>query len=65
MIDSYNSWAAAAPTNASNWLLTSDYYLTDVLGAPGNSSMPNPTGGSMVGNAGNGYARITPLILKY
>ncbi len=27
----------------------------------GNSTMPNPSGGTMVGRAGNGYARITRL----
>lgn len=25
----------------------------------GNTTMPNPSGGTMTGNAGNGYARIT------
>lgn len=25
----------------------------------GNTTMPNPTGGTMTGNSGNGYARIT------
>jgi hypothetical protein len=27
----------------------------------GNTSMPNPAGGTMVGNAGNGYVRVTSL----
>jgi gliding motility-associated-like protein len=37
-------------------------YLGGVLGGntiPGNASMPNPNGGNMTGNAGNGYVRIT------
>ena len=25
----------------------------------GNTTMPNPSGGTMTGNSGNGYARIT------
>ncbi|NBV92689.1 MAG: hypothetical protein EBR91_11075 [Flavobacteriia bacterium] len=37
-------------------------YLGGVLGGntiAGNASMPNPNGGNMTGNAGNGYVRIT------
>ena len=29
----------------------------------GNASMPNPSGGNMTGHSGNGYARITPVVL--
>ena len=29
----------------------------------GNASMPNPSGGNITGHSGNGYARITPVVL--
>ena len=29
----------------------------------GNASMPNPSGGNTTGHSGNGYARITPVVL--
>ena len=35
--------------------------LSNRLMTPGNTSMPNPLGGNMIGNAGNGFARITRL----
>jgi len=39
--------------------LTSDYYLTNTEMIAGNASMPNPSGGTMTGRTGNGYARIS------
>jgi len=35
--------------------------LTSASTVAGNASMPNPTGGNMVGRTGNGYVRITLL----
>lgn len=35
--------------------------LTDAATSLGNTSIPNPTGGTEIGHAGNGYARITNL----
>jgi len=36
----------------------SGYVFSDTQMISGNSSMPNPSGGTMIGNNGNGYARI-------
>ena len=35
--------------------------LSSTVSASGSNSMPNPSGGTMTGNSGNGYARITYL----
>ena len=35
--------------------------LTNSETIPGNQSMPNPLGGTMIGNPNNGFARITPI----
>jgi hypothetical protein len=40
-------------------LLNADDYLTNIEIIAGNQSMPNPSGGTMTGRTGNGYARIT------
>ena len=50
---------AAVP---SSYLLSAnDYLLRDVSLIIGSSSMPDPTGGTMTGRNGDGYARITYL----
>ena len=47
------------------WLLSNYYYLTNGVTIGGNNEMPNYIDNSiMVGNSNNGYARITPLIIK-
>jgi hypothetical protein len=63
----YSAWAAGNPTDASGWLLNSSYYLDSASTIAGNASLPNPTGaGNIVGNTGNGYARITaPSVDNY
>jgi hypothetical protein len=40
-------------------LLNADDYLTSIQLIAGNQSMPNPSGGTMTGRTGNGYARIS------
>jgi hypothetical protein len=56
----YSTWSAAAPSDASGWLLSSSYYLSSATTIAGNAALPNPAGsGTVVGRAGNGYARIT------
>ena len=37
------------------------YYLSDTSLVAGNAPMPDPSGGTMTGSSGNGYARITLL----
>ena len=50
-------------TTASNYpsgcLLNSSYYLTNASTTSGNSSFVSTSGGSEIGHAGHGYARIT------
>ncbi|MBR1990874.1 MAG: hypothetical protein IJ986_01195, partial [Bacteroidales bacterium] len=47
----------------SGYLLnSSEYYLTNTTLAAGNTSFESPTGGSETGHAGNGFARITPIV---
>lgn len=45
----------------SGCLLNSKYYLAEAQTIAGNQSMPSPTGGTMTGRTGNGYARITVI----
>lgn len=52
-------------TKPSGYLPTATYYFDSSSSVAGNAPMPNPAGGTMTGNSGNGYARVTPLILKY
>ena len=40
-----------------------EYFLSNANTIAGNASMPNPNGGTMVGNAGNGVAKFTLLNL--
>ena len=51
-----SSTASSAP---SGYNVSSSYYLTEAQTIAGNTSMPNPNGGTMTGREGNGYARIT------
>ena len=53
-----SSTASSAP---SGYGVSSSYYLSDAQTIGGNSTMPNPFGGTMTGNQGNGYARITAI----
>ena len=47
---------------ASQFLLTSEYYLTDVMCVGGNEEFPRPDGnGNERGHTGNGFAKIAPL----
>lgn len=41
----------------------SKYHLSNVSILSGNQSMPAPTGGAQVGHVGNGFARITQLVV--
>lgn len=43
----------------SGYALGSQYYLSDTSMIAGNASMPSPNGGLQLGQAGNGYVRIT------
>jgi hypothetical protein len=52
--------ASTASNYPSGCLLNSSYYLTDAQTIAGNATMPNPSGGTMTGREGDGYARITP-----
>ncbi|MBO7630122.1 MAG: hypothetical protein J6S87_09325, partial [Bacteroidales bacterium] len=46
----------------SGYTPTTDMYMTDVVIASGNQSMPSPSGSTETGHAGAGYARITYTI---
>jgi len=39
----------------------SNFWMTNTSSIAGNSTMPNPSGGTMTGKSGNGYARITRI----
>jgi hypothetical protein len=56
-------YTVSSPT-PSGYLPGSEYYLTNAQTIAGNSSFPAPGGGTEVGHAGNGYARITPYIVQ-
>ena len=45
----------------SGYLLDSKYYMTNTVMLSGNTSMPNPNGGMMIGKTGNGFIRIIKL----
>lgn len=63
---SYNNWLSLNESDASKYLLSSDYYLLDAKMIDGNSSMPNYDNTlTMVGNSGNGYVKITFLGMEY
>jgi hypothetical protein len=62
--NTYTAWQSGNPTDASQYQVPTTYYLTDAATVAGSvtNGMPNPTAtGSMTGNTGNGYARITRL----
>ena len=53
-------WTSASAQYApSGYSVPAFYYLSDAQTIGGNSSMPNPSGGTMTGREGDGYARIT------
>lgn len=47
------------PSAYASALKNSQYYLVNTQLIDGTSSMPNPSGGTMTGNDGSGYVRIT------
>lgn len=57
----FNTWKSGNPTDANNWLLNSEYYLTNASTIAGNSSFPSTSGGTETGHSGDGYARITSV----
>lgn len=58
--ENFNTWQTGNPTDAANWKLNESYYLTDAQTIDGASQIPTHDGtGTMTGNSGNGYAKIT------
>ena len=59
-------WTAAALSTVQNlpgdFMIPTDYYLTDASTIAGNSSFMSPTGTSETGHSGDGFARITPYV---
>ena len=57
-------WSAATKGNVpSGYLVSTSYYLTNTVLTAGNASMPTQDGtGTMTGNSGNGFAKVTPLL---
>ncbi len=53
--------SATAKNYPTGCLLNAAHYLTEAQNIAGNASMPNPSGGTMTGRVGNGYARITVI----
>lgn len=56
-----SSSVSDVPAKYASALKNSAYYLTNTQLIAGNSSMPNPDGGTMTGNKNVGYVRITVL----
>lgn len=57
--DSFNAGATDAININGNYQITQSRYLYNSQIINGNESMPNPDGGEMVGNNGNGRLKIT------
>jgi|GEM_PF-887541 len=58
----FTTWQTGNATDAANWLLNSSYYLSNTQTIAGNASMPTHDGtGTMTGNSGNGYVKITKI----
>lgn len=59
-------WTAAALSTVQNlpgdFMIPTDYYLTDASTIAGNSSFMSPTGTPETGHSGDGFARITPYV---
>lgn len=53
--------SSTAGNYPSGCLLNAKYYLTDAKTTAGNASMPNPSGGTMTGRTGHGFAKITVI----
>lgn len=49
----------ATSVKPTGYLATEKYYMSSDQSIAGNASMPNPSGGTMTGRSGDGYARIT------
>ena len=59
---SLKNFQSGDSSNASKFVLSSAYYLSDVACLGGNEEFPRPDGnGNERGHSGNGYAKITPL----
>ncbi len=53
-------WTSATAANVpGGYLVGTQYYLTSASTIAGNASMPNASGSTETGHAGNGYAKIT------
>lgn len=56
--------SSTASNYPSGCLLNSSYYLANASMTAGNASMTSPTGNSETGHAGDGYVRITVILVK-
>ena len=54
-----SSSVSNVPSGYASALKNSQYYLVNTQLIDGSASMPNPSGGTMTGNDGSGYVRIT------
>lgn len=55
----YTEETASTIENDSNWLLNSDYYLTDAATLSGSKSFTSPSGSNETGHSGNGAVKIS------
>lgn len=55
----YTEDTASTIEKNKQWLLNSDYYLTDAITLSGTNTFTSPTGANETGHPGNGYAKIT------
>ena len=58
----FTTWQTGNGSDSANWLLNSSYYLANAQTIAGNGTMPTHDGtGTMTGNSGNGYVKITKI----
>ena len=55
----YNTWKTGNASDADQYTLNSEYYLTNSQTIAANASIPGVNGSTETGHTGNGYARIT------
>lgn len=64
--ENFYTWLSVNSNDANKYMLNSSYYLKDAVMINGRSSMPRYDSDlQMIGNIGNGYARITFLGINY
>jgi len=59
--DTFATWQEGNATDAANWLLNENYYLTDIATIAGDQSFTDFDGTTVTGHSGDGAVKITKL----